>query len=263
MRSLVHNILLVTIAVRCYSSLANSYIISVQPFQRPAWVGRPGPGRSSRSRRPNTFAFFNVSSSPGSRPRAGLRLPRLLPIRLGGTGAGKSSFKLIVIEEGSRERSCVGGGGGGARTGGDLLGGVGIFERQERQGRAEEDLLERKKRVGMALEGGDTAGLDGRRAALELVDVGIVEVGGGNGYSYGLDRSNRYGVPTKFVLSSSLELGSSFDDLGGIEIGTGMCFGRDFVLAITQGILSRYRRRSRRRRMVAEMSGLVTQMTEV
>ena len=48
-----------------------------------------------------------------------------------------------------------------------------------------------------------------------------------------MDRSKWHGVPTKFVLSSSFELGSFFDDLGGIEIGTRMGFDRDVVLVIT------------------------------
>lgn len=52
----------------------------------------------------------------------------------------------------------------------------------------------------------------------------------GKGYSYGLDRSKRYGVPTKFALSSSLELETSFE---GIVIGMGTGFDRDLVLVIT------------------------------
>ena len=53
---------------------------------------------------------------------------------------------------------------------------------------------------------------------------------GGNGYSYGLERSKRYGVPTKSVSSSSFGL----ESLGGMEIGTGMGFDRDGILVITR-----------------------------
>ena len=73
-----------------------------------------------------------MSSSPGSRPRAGLRLPRFLPIRLGGTGVGMSSFRVIVIVEGSREWSRVGAA-GGARADDGLLGAVGTEGREERE----------------------------------------------------------------------------------------------------------------------------------
>ena len=129
-------------------------------------------------------AFSSVSSSPGSRPRAGLRLPRFLPMRLGGTSAGMSGFVLVAIAEGCREWSCAGGGATGANGG--LVGGVGKFEREEREEQeelAEEDLVERSERVGVMFESGDPAELDGRRAMLEGVDLGTVEVEGGNGYS--------------------------------------------------------------------------------
>ena len=79
------------------------------------------------------FAFSNVSSSPGSRLRARLRPPRFLPIRLGGTGIGMSSFRVIVIVEGSREWSRVGAAAAGARVDGSLFGAVGTDERDERE----------------------------------------------------------------------------------------------------------------------------------
>ena len=82
----------------------------------------------------------------------------------------------------------------------------------------------------MTLESGGACELNGPRALLVVVDMGIVVVEGGNGYSYGLERSKRYGVPTKSVSSSSFGLAS----LGGMEIGTGMGFDRDGMLVITR-----------------------------
>ena len=128
MHTLVDTI--VTIGAWRCTILTDFIIITIRRPQRPGRVGRASAGPSSRSRRPNLFAFSNVSSSPGSRPRAGLRLPRFLPISLGGTGVGMSSFRVIVIVEGSREWSRAG---GGARADGGLLGAVGGAEREERE----------------------------------------------------------------------------------------------------------------------------------
>jgi hypothetical protein len=150
---------------------------------------------------------------------------------LGGIGAGTSNFKPIAIEEGRREW-CRRRGDGGAWVDGGLLGGVGIFEQDEREEVAEEELLLRKERVGTVLESGRAAELGMRRVPLE-VGSGGVEVEVGKGYSYGLDRSKWYGVPTKSVLSSSLEFETSFDDFEGILIGMGTGFDRDVVLVIT------------------------------
>ena len=163
-----------------------------------------------------------MSTSPGSRPRAGLKLPRLFPIRLGGIGAGTSSFKPVAIKEGSREWSCRRGDDGNW-FGGGLLGGVVILL-------AIEEWLKRKDRVGAVAESGRVAELGVGRVPLEGGAAGGVEVEGGKGYSYGLNRSKRYGVPTKFASSSLLELEASFE---GIEIGMGTGFDRDVVLVIT------------------------------
>ena len=64
-----------------------------------------------------------------------------------------------------------------------------------------------------------------------VVETGIIDVEGGNGYSYGLERSKQYGVPIKSVPSSSFGL----ESLGGMEIGTGMEIGIDLdgILVIT------------------------------
>ena len=67
----------------------------------------------------------STAGTEGNGQRAGLRLPRFLSIRLGGIGVGMSSFRVIVIVEGSREWSRVGAAGGGARADGSLLGVVG------------------------------------------------------------------------------------------------------------------------------------------
>jgi hypothetical protein len=159
-----------------------------------------GPGRmagpSSRSRRPNIFAFSDVSSSPGSRPRAGLRAPRFLPIRLGGIGARMSNFRLIATAEGRHEWNRPR---GGAWVDVGLLGGVMIFEHDEREELAGEEPLERNERVGTVFESGKAAELGGRRVPLEGGAAGAVEVEVGKGYSYGLDRSKWYGVPTKSI----------------------------------------------------------------
>jgi len=64
-------------------------------------------GPSSRSCQPNILAFSEASSSPGSRPRATPRAPRFLPIRLGGIGAGMSSFKFIAIAGGVNVAALV------------------------------------------------------------------------------------------------------------------------------------------------------------
>jgi len=156
-------------------------------------------------------------------------VPRLFPIRLGGIGAGTSSFKPIAIKEGSREWSRRRGDGGGW-VGGGLLGGVAILL-------AKVEWLKRKERVGAVAESGRAAELGVGRVPLEggAAAAGGVEVeGGGKGYSYGLNRSKWYGVPTKFGLSSSLslELEASLDEFEGIEIGIGTGFDRDVVLVI-------------------------------
>ena len=75
----------------------------------------------------------------------------------------------------------------------------------------------------MTFESGGARELNGTRALLVVVDMGIVDVEGGNGYSYGLERSKRHGVPTKFAPASSLGL----ESLGRMEIGTGMGMGFD------------------------------------
>jgi hypothetical protein len=203
----------------------------------PDFSGRldPAPAPSSRSRWPNAIAFSNVNSSPGSIPRAGLRLPRSLPIRLGGTGAGMSSFMFTAIAGG---RECSRPRGGGAGTGGgwddgSLLGAGDIFEQEDREEReevVEEEVLERRERVETVFERGDVAELG---SGPSEVAGGKAEEEGAKGYSYGLDRSKRYGVPTNVALSSSLEPASSFDDFEGIEIGAGTRFDRDGVLVIT------------------------------
>ena len=84
----------------------------------------------------------------------------------------------------------------------------------------------------MTFESGGACELNGTRALVVVVDMGIVDVEGGNGYSYGLERSKRYGVPTKSVSSSSFGL----ESLGGMEIGTGMGMGidRGGILVITR-----------------------------
>ena len=84
----------------------------------------------------------------------------------------------------------------------------------------------------MTFESGGACELDGTRALAGVVDMRIVGVEGENGYSYGLERSKRYGVPTKSVPSSSFGL----ESLGGMEIGTGMRMGfdRDGILVITR-----------------------------
>lgn len=143
-------------------------------------------------------------------------------MRLGGIGAGTSSFKLIAIEEGSREWSRRRGDGGGW-VGGGLLGGVVTLL-------AKEEWLKRKERVGAVAESGRAAELVVGRVPLEAGAAGEVEAEGGKGYSYGLNRSKRYGVPTKFASSSLPELEASFE---GIEIGMGTGFDRDVVLVIT------------------------------
>ena len=93
-----------------------------------------------------------------------------------------------------------------------------------------EEWLKRKDRVGAVAESGRVAELGVGRVPLEGGAAGGVEVEGGKGYSYGLNRSKRYGVPTKFASSSLLELEASFE---GIEIGMGTGFDRDVVLVIT------------------------------
>lgn len=188
------------------------------------WMACP----SNRSRQPNILAFSDVNSSPGSRPRAGLRDPRFLPIRLGGIGAGTSNFRPIAIEEGRREWSRRRGDGGG------LLGGVTIFEQDEREELAEEELPKRKERVGVVFESGRAAELGVGRVPLEPGSARGEEVEVGKGYSYGLDRSKWYGVPTKSVSPSSLELETSFAEFEGIKIGVGTGFDRDVVLVITR-----------------------------
>ena len=86
----------------------------------------------------------------------------------------------------------------------------------------------------MTFESGGACELDRTRVLVGVVDMGIVGVEGGNGYSYGLERSKRYGVPTKSVSSSSFGL----ESLGGMEIGTGTGMGmgidRDGILVITR-----------------------------
>lgn len=109
-----------------------------------------------------------------------------------------------------------------------------ILEEDEREELAEEELPKRKERVGVVFESGGTAELGVGRVPLEPGSARgeVVEVG--KGYSYGLDRSKWYGVPTKSVLSSSLELETSFDEFEGIEIGLRTGFDRGVVLVITR-----------------------------
>jgi len=143
-----------------------------------------------------------------------------------------SSFKFIAIAEGRRE--CRRPRGDGGRWVGDgLLGGVTILEQEEREELAEGELWARNERVGTVFESGKEAELGGRRVLLEGGVTGILDAEVGMGYSYRLDRSKQYGVPTKSVLSSSLEHETSFDEFEGI--GTGMATGtdRDIVLVIT------------------------------
>ena len=186
---------------------------------------------STRSRQPNILAFSEVSTSPGSSPRAGLKVPRFFPIRLDGIGAGTSSFKPIAIKEGSREWRRRRGDGGGWFSGG-LLGGMAIFGQVEQEELTKEERLKRKERVGTVFDGGRAAELGVRRVPLEGRAAGGVDVEVGKGYSYGLDRSKWYGVPTKCALSSSLELEASSDEFEGIVIGMGTGFDRDVMLVI-------------------------------
>lgn len=112
------------------------------------------------------LAFSDVSTSPGSRPRAGLKVPRFFPIRLGGIGAGTSSFKPIAIKEGSREWRCRRGDGGGWFSGG-LVGGMAVFEQAEQEEFTKEERLKRKERVGTVFESGRAAELGVGRVPLE------------------------------------------------------------------------------------------------
>ena len=86
----------------------------------------------------------------------------------------------------------------------------------------------------MTFESGGACELNGTRALVGVVDMGIVDGEGGNGYPYRLERSKRYGVHTKFAPSSSLGL----ESLGGMEIGTGMGMGfdRDGMVVIPRDI---------------------------
>ena len=79
MYTLVDTIVIIG-AWRC-TVLADLFVLTIQRPQRPGCTGRAGTGPPIRSRRSHLFAFSKMSSFPGSRPRAGLRLPRFLPIR--------------------------------------------------------------------------------------------------------------------------------------------------------------------------------------
>jgi hypothetical protein len=157
-------------------------------------------------------SLSGVRISPGSRPSAGLSLPRSRPIRPGGMGPCESSLRLEASVDSTRECNLAG---GGIRDEEPSPGGV---PRDARDPEPEEDV-----------DDNDT--FDDVAPVVKGVleeskrDLAVVGDIGGNGYSYGPEESVLYGVPTNCGSSSSslLPLELSF---GRISMGAGVAKDR-------------------------------------
>lgn len=122
-------------------------------------------------------SFSGVRISPGSRPSAGLSIPRSRPIRPGGIGPCDSSLRLVTSVDGMRE--CSLGGGGMREEPSPGEGPEGVNAMDERATEPEEEVDERDTfdKVALAVNG---ALEESRRVVGDI---------GGKGYSYGPEGS--------------------------------------------------------------------------
>jgi len=126
--------------------------------------------------------FSGVMSSPGSRPSAGLSLPRSRPMRPGGMGPCESSLRLMTSVDDTREWNL---GGGGIReeelSPGEIPAGVNARDVRGPELEDEVDGRDTFDRVAPTVNG---ALEESRR------DRAVVGDTGGKGYSYGSEGSD-------------------------------------------------------------------------
>lgn len=160
------------------------------PLMSPPPVEEGAPRLSARApsvdidfprERPAICIFSGVMISPGSRPSAGLRLPRSRPIRPGGMGPCASSLRFMNRVDVPRECNL---GGGGIReeevSPGEVPAGVSARDARGPEPEDEVDGRDTFDSVAPTVNG-----------ALEesKKDLAVVGVIGGKGYSYGPEAS--------------------------------------------------------------------------
>ena len=125
------------------------------------------------------WSFSGVRISPGSRPSAGLSLPRSRPIRPGGMGPWESSLRLITSAEGMRECDLGGGGIREELSAGEVPAGVNAKDARDPEPEEEADVRDTFEKVAPVVNG----------ALEESRDLAAVGDIGGKGYSYGPEGS--------------------------------------------------------------------------